>query len=182
MRKFVAVVLAWCTSSCALAAETRSEYYSSTRSIMMVFEDGKGYIGTNPAAPQEADEEINSMNLLEPLERPALNEGRCVAYLHYTFAILDEMRPGATFQCNGVAFRAENCISAESTCTTFQVSAQCNDFRDGKCHSRDFLAGTSPAYTFRYDLSRGLLSVDFAPGTPGDPAVVNLVGPLGLIL
>jgi hypothetical protein len=111
-----------------------------------------------------------------------MDGGACVAYLHFTFARVDKMRVGSTFQCNGVNFRVESCApQGKNSCKTAVVGAKCDDFREGRCHPAVNADLNTPTYRYRYDIDKGLISVDFAPGEPGD-AKVRLVGDRGLIL
>jgi hypothetical protein len=159
----------------AQSASGMSEYYSHTRATMMIITAENGYIGANPAAPNYPGKQIYSLNLLSKLERHRFPKGKCISYFHFTFARLPAMDTGTRFYCNGVQFDVESCTGGRKSCETFVISARCNDFSNGKCHSSKARPDNGrPSYQYTYNVKRGVTSVNFAPGEGAD-AVLTLV-------
>jgi hypothetical protein len=167
--------------SCSIAAAGRYEYYSRDRSTMIIFDDGKAYVGANPDQPNPAGAEARRLHVLTLPANHRMANGRCVSYQHITFAAYAGMSVGDTYRCNGIQFRVERCRSSDSPCSEFIVSAACGRFEQGECHYLDS-GEASLTYSFVYNRSRGLVSVDFASETPGNPAVLTLAGAYGLVL
>lgn len=155
-----------------------AEYYSSDHGTVMLLEGDRGYLGQNPAAPNPVGRMTESMGLLTPLEKPPMNEGSCIAYESFTFAIKAHAKAGDTYQCNGVAFRILRCDASRPTCRRFEIEARCFNFKDGQCSPEGSPANLTLTYRYEYDRDKGILSVDFAPGNPRSE-VLKLAGDIG---
>jgi hypothetical protein len=183
VRFSIALALMSASLSCAqgVTRNARTFYYSANKGTVMILDDAGAYIGANPEQPSYLTNPEAS-ELLTPLIKPLFSGGQCIAYRHFTFAKLDEMRVGSTYECNGVRFRVIACTQEGSTCRNSEIEASCHNFYDGRCHSSSTDQRSEPAYTFQYDRRIGIMSVDFAPAEAGHPAVLRLVGPRGFML
>jgi hypothetical protein len=163
---FLSASLTLISISCSSAPSNARaiEYYSSNRGTVLILAGDTGYLGPNPAAPRTVGKMVVSMKLLTPLAKPAMVGGSCVAYENFTFAVEKVTRAGASYECNGVGFHVTRCDKSSVQCGSFEVEARCFNFRDGKCRPNGDTANLTLTYVFGYNIKKGLLWVDFAPG------------------
>jgi hypothetical protein len=161
--------------------EAISQYYSSDKGTVLILMGARGYLGQNPSAPDSLNNKVGLTSLLTPLDKYSLNGGSCIAYESFTFAIKLPVKAGDRYQCNGVSFRVLACNSASSKCRRFVVEARCFDFTAGKCNPEGSASNLTLFYRYVYDVEKGILSVDFAPGASRS-GMLRLAGDSGFRL
>jgi hypothetical protein len=158
-----------------------SEYYSSDRRTILILSGNKGYLGNNPVVPNSIGNNAETMQLLTPLARLPMDQGSCVAYESFTFAIKVNSKAGEFYQCNGVGFRVLKCDASRPDCRRFVIEARCFDFAVGKCKPEGEAANLTLSYRYLYDVDKGILALDVAPDDDHSD-VLRLAGDVGFRL